>query len=216
MDSKVVRLYKGNYDMKSVYSENPLSITKKFKYMGAKILHVVDLDAAKTGNSKNNFEIIRKIAKIMPVQVGGGIRDANTVDKYLSFAKRTILGTVAVEDTRFVSDMVRLYGADRIAVSVDVLNEEVVTHGWVESSKLNYLEFINSLDCEIIIITDVSRDGTLTSPNWSLFENIKNKKIIVSGGVSKMEDLNNPYYATIVGKAYYEGMIDLKKCLKKE
>lgn len=215
IDNQVVRLYQGNYFMKSVYSENPINTAKTFQDIGATMLHVIDLDAARTGNLKNNFEVIKKISEIIPIQVGGGIRNSKMVEKYLNFAKRIILGTVAVENPKFVSEMVEIYGKDRIAVAVDVSNEQVVTHGWHKKSKLCYLEFINNLECEIVIVTDISRDGTLSSPNWSLLKGIKNKKIIVSGGVSKIEDLNNPYYATIVGKAYYEGMIDLKKCLKK-
>lgn len=216
LEGKVVRLYKGNYNQRTVYSEKPLEIAKNFKEMGAKILHIVDLDGARSGYIKNNFKIIEQISKIIPIEIGGGIRRADIVDKYIPFSERIILGTIAVEKPEFVTRMIDKYGIDRIAVSVDVKDKEIVTHGWVKEEKINYLDFIDNLSCEIVIVTDVSKDGTLTSPNWELYKKIKNKKIIVSGGVSKDEDLKNPYYATIVGKAYYEGKINLEKCLRKE
>ena len=165
--------------MKSVYSENPINTAKTLRDIGATLLHVIDLDAARTGNLKSNFEVIKKISEIIPIQVGGGIRNSKMVEKYLNFAKRIILGTIAVENPKFVSEMVEIYGKDRIAVAVDVSQEQVVTHGWHKKSKLCYLEFINNLECEIVIVTDISRDGTLSSPNWSLLKGIKNKKIIV-------------------------------------
>ncbi|MDR1890932.1 MAG: 1-(5-phosphoribosyl)-5-[(5-phosphoribosylamino)methylideneamino]imidazole-4-carboxamide isomerase [Puniceicoccales bacterium] len=214
LNGEAVRLYKGDYAQKTVYSKNPSELAKKFKQMGAKFLHIVDLDGAKSG-SPANYEIIKEIAKIIPIQVGGGIRTTETAAKYLGVAQRIILGTAAVKNPQFLREMVDEYGVDRIVAGIDVRDGKVSTNGWLEDSGINYLEFIDSLPAEIIIVTDISKDGTLTSPNWDMYAKIKNKKVIVSGGVSCEADLENDYYATIVGKAYYEGRIDLEKCLKK-
>ncbi len=215
LGGQAVRLYKGDYDQKTVYSDNPVEIAQKFKDMGAKIIHIVDLDGAKSGNNPN-FEVIKEIAKVIDIEVGGGIRNADIVEQYLKVAKRVILGTVAVKDPQFVIDMVNKYGKEKIVVGVDVKDGKVAVHGWTEKSELDYLEFIDTLPCDIIIVTDISKDGTLKGPNWEMYKQIKNKRVIVSGGVASDADLDNPYYGTIVGKAYYEGKVDLEACLKKE
>lgn len=215
LNGQAVRLYKGDYDQKTVYSDQPLEIAQKFKDMGAKLIHIVDLDGAKSGENPN-FEVIKKIASMIDIEVGGGIRSVEVVDQYLQVAKRVILGTIAVKDPQFVIDMVNKYGQEKIVVGVDVKEGKVAVHGWTEKSDLDYLDFINSLPCEIVIVTDISKDGTLKGPNWELYKAIKNKKIIVSGGVACDDDLVNPYYGTIVGKAYYEGKVDLEACLRKE
>jgi len=215
LDSKTVRLYKGDFDQKTIYSEDPLKLAQNFKDMGAQLLHIVDLDGAKSGLNPN-FEMIKAISKIIEIEVGGGIRDETTIKKYLSFAKRVILGTIALKSPEFVDEMVSKYGSDKIVVAVDVKDGKIATHGWLTTSEINYLDFINRLSCDIVIVTDISKDGTLTHPNWELYEKIKNKKVIVSGGVACNEDCDNPYYGTIVGKAYYEKKVDLEACLKKE
>jgi len=210
LDDKAVRLTKGNYNEKTIYG-SPLDFALKFKNMGIEFLHIVDLNAAK--QDRDNFDVIRTVSEIIKIQVGGGIRDDMAVDKYLEIADRIILGTVAVQNPNFVCEMVNKHGAERIVVGVDVLDGKVRTNGWLENSGLDYLEFIEMLPCKYILCTDISKDGTLTSPNWQMYEKIKErfpeKKIIVSGGVSKNEHLQNPYYATIVGKAYYEGRVSL-------
>ena len=214
LNGEAVRLYKGDYQQKTVYG-NPIDIAQKFKNMGARFLHVVDLDGAKTGDNPN-FELIKQIAGIISIQIGGGIRSAETVEKYLQFADRVILGTIAVQNPQFVIDMIAKYGKERIVVGVDVKDEKVATHGWLEKSELNYLDFIDKLPVKYIIVTDISRDGTLTSPNWDMYKKIKNKNVIVSGGVANNVDVIKAknYYGIIVGKAYYEGKVDLEWLLK--
>ncbi|GHT37745.1 1-(5-phosphoribosyl)-5-[(5-phosphoribosylamino) methylideneamino] imidazole-4-carboxamide isomerase [Endomicrobiia bacterium] len=216
LDGEVVRLYKGDYGQKTVYSKNPIEIVQNFKNIGAEFLHIVDLDGAKSGLT-TNYEIIKEIGKIIHIQVGGGIRTAEAVGRYLQIANRVILGTIAVKDPKFVRDMVDKYGADRIVVGVDVRNGKVSINGWLQDTGEDYLKFIDSLPVEVVVVTDISKDGTLTSPNWDMYEKIRNKKIIVSGGVASNDDIKkaDKYYGVIVGKAYYEGKVDLERCLKR-
>ena len=222
---EAVRLFKGDYDVKTVYSSDPVSLARGFQQMGAKYLHVVDLDGAK-GGSTENLETIRKIRQSIsiPMQVGGGIRKAETVSLYLDDLgiDRVILGTVAAENPAFVREMLEKYGPERIVVGVDVRDGKVATAGWLENSGLDYLPFIESLrdlGLRIIVATDISRDGTLTSPNWEMYQQIsaiEGIQVIVSGGLANAQHIEQaaPYYGVIVGKAYYEGKVDLETCLK--
>ena len=227
MGGKAVRLYQGDYNKKTVYGD-PVEIAQKFKDMGAKYLHIVDLDGAGAsspapGESRlfnPGYDVIAEIcAKVkIPVQVGGGIRSKEAAEKYLRIADRVILGTIAVKNPGFAGECIREYGAGRIAVSVDVLDDEIAVCGWTENSGMNYLDFIErlkSVGVQTIIATDISKDGALSSPNWKMYEKIKGVNIIVSGGVSCEADVEKArgYYGVIVGKAYYEGKVDLEKCL---
>ena len=216
-NGEAVRLYKGDYAQKTVYSRDPTGLAKKFERMGAKYLHIVDLDGAKRGDPVNT-EVILKIRKNVgiPIQVGGGIRNARTVALYLEDIEinRVILGTIAANDSNFVSDMIKKYGAERIVAGVDVRNGTVATSGWLEDSGAGYLEFIEQLKqigVKYIVATDISKDGALTSPNWDMYEKISGVNIMVSGGVSCQADIEkaSKYYGVIVGKAYYEGKVDL-------
>ena len=222
-NGEAVRLYQGDYSQKTVYGSDPAAIARGFQDMGARYLHVVDLDGAKDGNIAN-IETIRKIraAISIPIQLGGGIRDAKTVAMYLDEIKidRVILGTIAIKDPGFVQEMLTKHGAEKIVVGVDVRNGNVSTAGWREDSTVDYLEFIESLKAmgvKYIVATDIIKDGSLTSPNWEMYEKIKGINFVVSGGVSCAADVERAagYYAVIVGKAYYEGRIDLEACLKK-
>ena len=218
---EAVRLFKGDYNQKTVYSQNPAQLAQKFESMGAKYLHIVDLDGAKDGNTAN-LETIRKIRAgvRIPIQVGGGIRNAATVALYIEglAVDRVILGTVAVENPEFVKEMVLKYGAQRIVVGVDVRNGKVATGGWLNDSGVDYLKFIEQLKrigVETVIVTDISKDGTLTGPNWDMYKRIKGIKVIVSGGVASDDDIKaaGDYYGVIVGKAYYEGKVNMEKLL---
>jgi len=216
-DGEAVRLYKGDYTQKTVYG-NPIEIAKNFKRMNANCLHIVDLDGAKDATPRN-FETIKKISEILPIQVGGGIRNDEIVKEYLKFADRVILGTVAAENPEFVREMVGKYDAKRIIVGVDVRNNKAATSGWAQDSGIHYLELIDQLKqngVQTIIVTDISKDGTLTSPNWEIYEKITGMNVIVSGGVSSAEDVMKAkdYYGIIIGKAYYEGRVDLEWLLK--
>ena len=221
-NGEAVRLFQGDYAQKTVYSQDPVALAAGFEEMGARYLHVVDLDGAK-GGSTANIETIRNIraAIDIPIQVGGGIRNAETVSCYLDEigVDRVILGTVAVENPDFVRKMVAKHGAKRIVVGVDVRDGIVKTAGWQADSGVQYLGFIEQMkDCGVqyLIVTDIAKDGTLTAPSWDLYESIKGIHVIVSGGVSCADDIRRggQYYGVIVGKAYYEGKVDLPQILQ--
>jgi len=222
-NGEAVRLFQGDYAQKTVYGNDPAAIALGFQNMGAKYLHVVDLDGAKDGNTAN-IETIRKIRRAIsiPIQLGGGIRNAKTVAMYLDEIgiDRVILGTIAVKDPGFVKEMLAKHGPEKIVVGVDVRNGMMSTAGWREDSTIDYLEFIENLKAmgvKYIVTTDIIKDGSLTSPNWEMYEKIKGINFVVSGGVSCEEDIlrARDYYAVIVGKAYYEGRVDLEKVLSK-
>ena len=232
-NGQAVRLLQGDYGKKTVYSTDPSSVAKNFEAIGTEYLHVVDLDGAKAGSTAN-LETIRRIraAINIPMQLGGGVRSAEIVKMYLEDVgiNRVILGTVAVANPEFVHQMLQQYGPERIVVGVDVrfrANEHgdqvgyVSTAGWLEDSPVDYLEFIEELKSfgvSYLVVTDISRDGTLTSPNWGMYEKIHGMNVIVSGGVASESDILKAagYYGVIVGKAHYEGKVDLKKCLQSQ
>jgi len=230
-DGEAVRLIKGDYQQKTVYSSHPEDIAYNFEKMGADYLHVVDLDGAKDG-ATTNLETIKRIrnAITIPMELGGGIRDMKTVDLYLNEVgiNRVILGTAAIEDPEFLKAALTKYGPDRIVVGVDVKDGFVATSGWLVNTQTHYLEFLKELEkigVKYIVCTDISKDGTLTGPSFSLYESIHQNSslnFVVSGGVKDAQDIyevnKRHYYACIVGKAYYEGKIDLKEvisCLQK-
>ncbi|MFR2767604.1 MAG: 1-(5-phosphoribosyl)-5-[(5-phosphoribosylamino)methylideneamino]imidazole-4-carboxamide isomerase [Thomasclavelia sp.] len=220
---KLVRLYKGDYNQKTVYSNNPEELAKEFETMGAKWLHVVDLDGAKDGKCIN-LETIRKIKQTtnMSLELGGGIRNMETVALYLDEVgiDRVILGTAAINDPQFLKEAISKYGAKKIVVGVDVKNGYVSTSGWLKTSDVPYLDFIKELEkigVEYIVVTDISKDGTLQGPNFKMYEQIASvSKInfVVSGGIKDKQNIldvaKKDYYACIVGKAYYEGKVDLQ------
>ena len=225
-DGQAVRLYKGDYNQKTVYSNNPEELAKEFETMGAKWLHVVDLDGAKDGKCIN-LETIRKIKQTtnMSLELGGGIRNMETVALYLDVVgiDRVILGTAAINDPQFLKEAISKYGAKKIVVGVDVKNGYVSTSGWLKTSDVPYLDFIKELEkigVEYIVVTDISKDGTLQGPNFKMYEQIASvSKInfVVSGGIKDKQNIldvaKKDYYACIVGKAYYEGKVDLKEVI---
>lgn len=225
-NGQAVRLYKGDYDQKTIYSDRPEILAQDFEKMGAEYLHLVDLDGAKDGTT-TNLATIRKIKEVtsLKLEVGGGIRTLDTVSLYLDDVKidRVILGTAALENPEFLKAALAQYGADKIVVGVDIKNGFVSTAGWLETSTTPYLDFLKQLEklgITTTIITDISKDGTLTGPNFALYEEIAHAtklNFVVSGGVKDQSDLEKAksanYYGIIVGKAYYEGKIDLKEAL---
>lgn len=225
-DGQAVRLFKGDYQQKTVYSNKPEDLAKAFEKMGAKLLHVVDLDGAKDGKCVN-LETIRKIKQntSMQVELGGGIRNMETVALYLDEVgiDRVILGTAAINDPDFLKRALAVYGPDKIVVGVDVKSGYVSTSGWLETSNVPYLDFIKELEklgVKYIVATDISKDGTLQGPNFKMYEQIASvSKInfVVSGGIKDKQNIldvaKKDYYACIVGKAYYEGKVDLKEVI---
>lgn len=219
-DGKVVRLKKGDFDTVHQVAEDPVTVAQEFAAAGAKVIHMVDLDGAKSG-SRVNAEIVRKVAQTsgMKIEMGGGIRtmeDLAAVDAMGVW--RMVIGSAAVSDPDFVKAAVEVYG-DRIAVGCDALNGEVKTAGWVEGSGLHYLDFARQMEAigvKTLIFTDIATDGMLSGPSFAALEQLQQAvscQIVASGGVSNNEDIRQleqrGLYGAIIGKAYYAGTIDL-------
>ena len=221
---KAVRLYRGDYDKKTVYGE-PLDVAKDFFLLGAKNIHIVDLDGAKTGDTPN-FDLICKIKEKTGLftEVGGGIRDEKTIEKYLSAGiDRVILGTVAVKNPDFVKSAVAKH-KDKIAVGIDVKDCFVAVKGWTEKSDKRLFGFcaeMVDIGVKTVICTDISKDGALSGTNSEMYKSLSQKfpiNFIASGGVSTLSDVKTlkdlGIYGAIIGKAYYTGDIDLKKAIE--
>lgn len=224
-DKKAVRLYKGDYDQMTIYSERPWEIAIDFERQGAKFIHVVDLEGAKTGKTPN-LEIIKKIASStnLFLEIGGGIRDMQVVKTYLeNGASRVILGTSAVNDEAFLKEAISTYG-EKIAVGADIKDGYIAIKGWTQKSQYSLEEFLNkmqALGVKTVICTDISKDGAMKGTNLELYSALSQKyslDIIASGGVSSIEDVKAlrkmELYGAIIGKAYYTGAIDLKEAIE--
>ena len=224
-EGQAVRLYKGDYAQKTVYSTDPPAVARDFREKGAKQIHLVDLEGAKTGGTPNLPTICRiKEETGLFCEVGGGIRNMKTVDTYLTAGlDRVILGTAAVADRRFVEQAVGKYG-EKIAVGIDIRDGFVAVKGWTEKSALDAFDFcrdMEKLGIRTVICTDISRDGAMRGTNLELYRQMSREfsvNIIASGGVSGMEDVRQlramDLYGAIVGKAYYTGAIDLREAIE--
>ncbi len=224
-DRKAVRLYKGDYNQMTVYSENPIEIARDFSSCGATHIHMVDLQGAKDGTTPN-LSIVDQIAKETDlfVEIGGGIRNMETVEKYLSCGvSRVILGTAAVTDPSFLEKAVATYG-NKIAVGADVKDGKIALKGWLENSAYTLDDFMARLETvgvSNVICTDISKDGAMKGTNRELYRELSRKysvSITASGGVSDLDDIaalrEMELYGAIIGKAYYTGAIDLKEALE--
>ena len=222
---KAVRLYKGDYDQMTVYSDDPVSVARDFAAAGASHIHLVDLEGAKIGRPAN----LATIANIVETtglfaEVGGGIRNMQTVESYLAIGvSRVILGTAAVTSPDFLKAALAKYG-EKIAVGVDLKDGCVAINGWTETSHLKAEEFfgkMQNLGVKTIICTDISRDGAMKGTNRELYRELSEKfpiDLIASGGVSSMEDVKAlaemKLHGAIIGKAYYIGAVDLKQAVE--
>ncbi len=222
---KAVRLQKGDYDKVSVYSDSPEKVAKYFYDCGAKYLHVVDLDGAKSGNA-DNFETIKKIidATDLSVEVGGGIRSMDVIKLYVDAGvDRIILGTAAITSPDFLEEAVKLY-CDKITVGVDIKDGMVAIKGWTELSDVSCEDFCRRLEkigVSSVICTDISKDGMMSGTNLELYKRLNEEfsiNIIASGGVSTLEDVralkDMDMFGAIVGKAIYTGAINLTEAIK--
>lgn len=221
---QAVRLYKGDYDQMTIYDPEPLNTVEKFEAAGATHLHLVDLEGAKTGQTTNLPTIEKITARTgLFVEVGGGIRNMDTVRRYLDAgASRVILGTAAVTDPDFTARAVAEYG-DKIAVGADLKDGKVAIKGWLETSQDGWQTFFDrmqQLGVKTIICTDISRDGAMQGTNRELYRTLAVRypmDIIASGGVSSLEDIQALKAAgvagAIIGKAYYTGAIDLAQAV---
>ncbi len=222
---KAVRLYKGDYENMTVYSDDPLSVARDFCAAGATCIHMVDLEGARDGTTPN-LPIVREIATKTPlfVEIGGGIRSIETVKAYFDAGvDRVILGTAAVTDPAFLSEALTAYG-DRIAVGVDIKDGRVAIRGWLETadgSALDFCETLAKLGVKTVISTDISRDGAMMGANHELYRVLSERfdfRVVASGGVSTLEDVRRlrslDLYGAIIGKAYYTGAIDLAAAIE--
>ena len=223
---KAVRLYKGDYQQMTVYSNDPVSVARDFEQNGAKWVHLVDLEGAKNGTTPN-IEVVSAIARNTSLlcEIGGGIRNMETVERYFEAGvSRVILGTAAVTDENFLIDAVSKY-REKIAVGVDIKDGMVAIKGWIEKSEYNAFDFCEKMQrigVKTIICTDISKDGAMKGANHALYRELSEKfdmQIVASGGVSSMEDVEKlaalNIYGAIIGKAYYTGAIDLREAIDK-
>ncbi|MBQ6474919.1 MAG: 1-(5-phosphoribosyl)-5-[Clostridia bacterium] len=223
---QAVRLKQGDYQEKTVYHEDPVAQARAFAAAGAKYLHTVDLDGAKSGRTEN-LDTVRRLVNQsgLKVEIGGGIRSMETVTKYFeSGIWRVILGTAAVTDPDFLQTALDAYG-DRIAVGVDVRDGQVMTRGWLSGSGVSCDELCGKMvrmGVKAVICTDISKDGMMKGTNVSLYEHLTRTfpelDLVASGGVSSLSDVqrlrNEGLYGAIIGKALYTGAVDLKEAIR--
>ena len=219
MEGKVVRLYKGDPDKKTIYSDKPLDIAKKWESAGADMIHLVDLDA--TLGSGSNFETLRSIAKSVkiPVQVAGGLRNEKIIESALEFAQRIVIGTLAFNDKTTLDKLLTRYGNKKLVISVDHNDGLIVVNGWQQSTKISLIDAVTEfieMGFSEYLSTNIARDGTLQGPDLKPLQEINEISkinLIVSGGISNLEDVMkvkelNPF-GVILGKALYENQISI-------
>lgn len=227
IDGKCVRLSKGDYDTKKIYNENPLEVAKSFEAQGIQYLHLVDLDGAKSSRIVN-YKVLEQIASKtnLKIDFGGGLKsDADLKIAFESGANQITGGSIAIKQPEVFKSWIQQYGADKIILGADAMNEKVAISGWLEESKEEVIPFIQNYHKEgiqYVICTDISKDGMLEGPSFELYQRIleqtKDVKLIASGGISTFDEL--PKLAelgcegTIIGKAIYEGRITLKQLEK--
>jgi len=226
MEGKVVRLYKGDPGKKTIYSDDPLGIAKKWESAGADMIHLVDLDA--TLGLGSNFELIQKIAKSVniPVEVAGGFRNKTLIENALGFAQRVVIGTLAFlpDQKRTLTELRAKYGNEKLVISVDHNDGKIVTRGWKENTGLELVSIVKKLaknGFTEFLSTSINRDGTLQGPDLKWLQQIneiRNVNVIASGGISNIEDVMsvkklNPF-GVILGKALYENKISIEEAKK--
>lgn len=224
IEGSAVRLSMGDYNKKTVYSSSPLDVAVSFKNAGAKYLHTVDLDGARTGKTQN-FDTVKQIVENtdLKVEIGGGVRNIETVDKYISSgAFRVIIGSAAVKDPAFLQNALDKYG-EKIAVGVDVKDGQVAVNGWLEKTDCECIAFckkMQSLGVKTIICTDIAKDGMLSGTNLDLYRTLSSSlsvDIVASGGISSLDDVKTlremNLYGAILGKSLYTGALSLRDAI---
>jgi phosphoribosylformimino-5-aminoimidazole carboxamide ribotide isomerase len=228
-NGKCVRLLQGRDDATTEYSSDPVAVARRWEQLGATRIHVVNLDGA-FGRASGNVEIVRGIATQVraEVQFGGGLRSMTDIEAAAATGvKKLVLGTIAIENTSLLVDCLRRFGADRIIVALDASGGKVVTKGWTEVTERPVLEVAKEMEhlgIREILYTDISRDGMLTGPDFATLTLLAEEtelKVIASGGISKREDVLElacsgltGISGVIIGKALYEGKIDLRQILE--
>lgn len=226
-DGKCVRLFQGDYGRETVYSEDPLSTANRWVGLGAARLHVVDLDGARDGVRANASVVSALCQQVrVPIQLGGGIRDARSAGELLHLGvDRVVFGTAAVEAPGEVRLAVQRFGGDRIVVGVDARDGVVATRGWTSGSGVpvkDLLAEMRGIGVKRFMYTDISRDGTLTHPNFDSIADILgsgNDRIIAAGGIASTDDLVKlaelGVEAAVIGQALYTGAVDLQTAARR-
>ena len=221
MEGKVVRLYRGDPKKKTIYSENPLEIAKKWESAGADMLHLVDLDA--TLGTGSNFELLKDIAESVkiPVEVAGGFRNEKIVEEAIEFAQRVVIGTLAFKDKTVLDKLQKTYGNEKLVISVDHKDGLIVVNGWQQTTDVALIDAVNDfikMGFSEYLSTSIVRDGTLDGPDLEslkMVNEIKNVNLIVSGGISNIEDIVKVKeldpFGVILGKALYENQVTIEE-----
>ena len=224
MNGQVVRLYKGDPKQKTVYSDNPIEIAKKWEADGADMLHIVDLDA--TLGIGSNLSIIKKILEeiSIPVEVAGGLRDESLILDVVKISSRVVIGTLAFKDKELLKKLLLSLGPEKIVISVDHIDGEIVIHGWQDRTGIKLIESIKEfleMGFTEFLLTNVNRDGTLEGPDLEFLEQackLENVNVIASGGISNVNDVKDVKeknaFGVILGKALYENKISIEDAKK--
>ncbi len=224
MNGQVVRLYKGDPKQKTVYSDYPVEIAKKWEANGADMLHIVDLDA--TLEMGSNLSIIKKILKeiSIPVEVAGGLRDESLILDVVKISNRVVIGTLAFKDKGLLKKLLVSLGSEKIVISVDHIDGEIAIHGWQEKTGIKLIDAIQEfleMGFTEFLLTNVSRDGTLAGPDLEFLEqacNLDKTNVIASGGISNVDDIKDVKeknaFGVILGKALYENKISIEEAKK--
>ncbi|WP_415327220.1 1-(5-phosphoribosyl)-5-[(5-phosphoribosylamino)methylideneamino]imidazole-4-carboxamide isomerase [Chryseobacterium sp. MMS23-Vi53] len=226
IDGKCVRLSKGDYGTKKIYNDNPVEVAKEFESFGVKYLHLVDLDGAKSKHIVNQ-KVLENIAKETSLQIdfGGGLKSMEDIrTAFDSGAQQITVGSIAVQNPEFCFDLIEKYGPEKIILGADCCNRKIKTSGWLEESTLDVIDFIRQYQkngVKNVICTDISRDGMLEGASNDLYKEILTQipiQLVASGGISCIEDVyimnEIGCTGTIIGKAIYEGKIELKELQK--
>lgn len=229
LENEAVRLYKGDYSQKTVYSKEPWELVKAFQSNGAELIHLVDLNGARNASNINRDSIVKiRKSSTLKIQIGGGIRDIEKLKYYLDIGMdRFIIGTAAVSNPQFVEEALQLVGQNNLIISVDAFAGMVKISGWEESTQMTYDDLLKRVAAQgvtQIVFTDISQDGTLSGPNLVSYKHILDNyhfNLIASGGIASMKDILDlvsihakmPLYGIITGKAIYEGRLSLKEAI---
>jgi len=227
LDGKCVRLLRGNFDDVTIYSNSPLEQVRKFKDAGFSYIHIVDLDAALSGKNKN-LSLIKSIANIesIKIQVGGGIRSIETINNLFEIGvDRLIVGTAAIKNSHFLNQIKEQNISDRIVFGLDFVNIKnepmLFVNGWTENTRINIFDYLRTNNwIKNILVTDISKDGTLEGPNLHIYKKLlldKSLNLIASGGIGDINDISNLIeigsHECVIGKAIYENKVTLNELI---
>jgi len=224
MNGQVVRLYKGDPKLKTVYDNDPVKIAKKWEEDGADMLHLVDLDA--TLGIGSNLEIIKKILSELsiPVEIAGGLREESLISDMIKISNRVVLGTLAFKNKDLLKKLLSTFGSEKIVISVDHMDGEIVIHGWQDKTGIKLIDSVKEfleMGFTEFLLTNVSKDGTMQGPDLEFLEqacNFEKANVIASGGISNVSDVSKVKeknaFGVILGKALYENKISIEEAKK--